>query len=497
MTIYNTNMPKRLFVFSEANTSAVRNEELDGVQYTVVPIVALVEGVLQGATSPTPELALSQEFGKIPSSWDGRPLVMNHPEVDGKPVHAGNLDAWRGNKIGFIFNSKIEDSMLKVEAWIDNAKVESLGGDAVETLARINNGDNIEVSTGLFADTVQTHGIYNNRQYDGVWTNVVPDHLALLSSGTIGACSNEDGCGIHFNSAPKLTGDYRDIFIMSDCTEVVEGNLVVNCSSCKDNKDKALNLNADILKRLNKHEEFAENLLLNSIPEGMEFNNARIIMSDALDRALDGDFYYIRSISADYVTYEKWSSMKTFRRKYSISANNEVTFQGDEEEVLILTSVVPIPTSGDPKMTTNTEATQEVKTEETAPAPAPEVKTEAAAAPAPAPVVETPKIQTAQEYINAAPKEMQEVLNSGLRLHNERKTKMISEIIANESNAFTEEALKGMNMDVLENVHKLSQAGKADYSGAQPARTNSQGDDDLGYTPVPEIKDYFAKPAAA
>src|SRR5262245_413939 len=66
------------------------------------------------------------------------------------------------------------------------------------------NGEIMEVSTGLFIDLEEVDGFYNNERFSGIWRNIVPDHLAVLSPGTIGACSVADGCG-----APRtnLKGD--------------------------------------------------------------------------------------------------------------------------------------------------------------------------------------------------------------------------------------------------------------------------------------------------
>ncbi|MEB3089954.1 hypothetical protein, partial [Parvimonas sp. M20] len=71
-----------------ADVASVRTEEFRGKTYTVVPVIAVVEGVLQGVNSDAPELAVASEFGKFPASWDGRPVMMNHPNIGGMWVSA-------------------------------------------------------------------------------------------------------------------------------------------------------------------------------------------------------------------------------------------------------------------------------------------------------------------------------------------------------------------------------------------------------------------------
>jgi hypothetical protein len=38
-----------------------------------------------------------------------------------------------------------------------------------------------------------TEGVFNGQEFAGIWRNVIPDHLAILPEGVIGACSVADG----------------------------------------------------------------------------------------------------------------------------------------------------------------------------------------------------------------------------------------------------------------------------------------------------------------
>ena len=69
---------------------SLRTNTLYGKDQLIVPVVALVEGVLQAMNAATPELALAEEFGKFPAGWNGRPVVMNHPIIDKNPVSANS-----------------------------------------------------------------------------------------------------------------------------------------------------------------------------------------------------------------------------------------------------------------------------------------------------------------------------------------------------------------------------------------------------------------------
>ena len=169
----------------------VRRDVFEGQDYLVVPVVMIVEGVLNGAMVP------QSEFGRHVQSWNGRPVPVLHPEENGAAISANRPDIIERNTIGQIFNARSEGGKLKAEAWVNVAKAQRLGyGDLVVQLEA---GDVIEVSTGYFADDENKSGEFNGVPYHVIHRNLRPDHLALLP-GQIGACSAKDGCGTRNNS---------------------------------------------------------------------------------------------------------------------------------------------------------------------------------------------------------------------------------------------------------------------------------------------------------
>jgi hypothetical protein len=174
----------------------LRTESFDGTEYLVAPLVMLVEGVIQGANSSQPEFCPALELDKAPQGWNGRPLVMNHPQLNGEFVSANIPQVLEEWAFGHIFNASVSSGKLKGEAWIDTGRAAERGGDFQDAVDRINSGELVEVSTGLFTQVIPSKGRYNNSRYSGVWSGIVPDHLAILSKGVTGACSIEDGCGI-------------------------------------------------------------------------------------------------------------------------------------------------------------------------------------------------------------------------------------------------------------------------------------------------------------
>lgn len=177
----------------KVNTQQTRRETLDGREHLVVPVIALVEGIVNG------ELALASEFARYPDAWNGRPVTIQHPTTpDGTPVTANQPEVLETSTVGMLFNTRRDNDRLMTEAWIDLAKARNLGGEAWEAVQALEAGTPTEVSTGYFTHVDPTTGERNGEAYSGVQYGVVPDHLALLP-GAVGACSWTDGCG-----APRL-----------------------------------------------------------------------------------------------------------------------------------------------------------------------------------------------------------------------------------------------------------------------------------------------------
>ena len=159
-----------------------------GKKHLVVPVTMMVEGVHNGSHGPL--LHTIAEMGKFPESWNGIPIVVNHPEVDGMNVSANDPEIIDSHTVGRVYKTHVDGSRLKAEAWLDEEK---LGQVCPTTLARVKKKDPIEVSVGVFSDDEDVSGEWNGETYESIARNHRPDHLALLPGG-VGACSLADGC---------------------------------------------------------------------------------------------------------------------------------------------------------------------------------------------------------------------------------------------------------------------------------------------------------------
>lgn len=166
----------------------------------VVPVVMIVEGVLNGSHGPL--LHLAEDFGKIAESWNGIPVVINHPQQDGMSISANSPEVIESGLVGRVYNAHMDANRLLAEVWLDEEK---LGNISADTLVAVNGKKPIEISVGVFTEDEPTVGDYNGVPYNAIARNHRPDHLALLPGG-VGACSLEDGCGIRANQLNKKEG---------------------------------------------------------------------------------------------------------------------------------------------------------------------------------------------------------------------------------------------------------------------------------------------------
>jgi hypothetical protein len=174
----------------------VREEKYLGRMWTVVPVVALVEGVMQAMNAATPEMVPLDVYSKIPDAWNGRPVFLGHPlDPLGRPIAGNTPETLEALSLGQVFNAGIVRGKLTMEAWIDNDRALVVPGGS-DLLARITEDREIEISVGAYVDTIEEVGEWAGKAYGAKWVELVPEHLALLVEGDIGACSRTAGCGV-------------------------------------------------------------------------------------------------------------------------------------------------------------------------------------------------------------------------------------------------------------------------------------------------------------
>lgn len=174
---------------------AARRERYNGRDYLVAPLTMIVPGVLAGSNGAL--LYTLEEISKTVALWEGVPITRDHPYLNGRPTSARTAGVLDRQGIGLVRNPSIFNGRLVAEGWFD---VEDCRRLAPRVLKALERGDPLELSTGLFTETIPATGVHRGRTYSGVVLRPQPDHLAVFDGDQVGACSLRDGCGVHVNS---------------------------------------------------------------------------------------------------------------------------------------------------------------------------------------------------------------------------------------------------------------------------------------------------------
>jgi hypothetical protein len=453
---------KILDIYFQRNSNyTVRREQLNGVEHIVVPVVMMVEGVHSGSHGPI--LHRADELGRYPESWDGIPVTIGHPIVDGQYVSANSPAVLQDWAVGRIFNTQIADSALKAEAWLDEVALQRISDD---TLERINNGEVIEVSIGIFSDEEMTSGVWNNERYTAIARNHRPNHLALLPD-EVGACSIADGCGIRVNKQEKTK-------------KVAQKQISIN----KENQ-------TEVLKELNRM-GFSVNEL--------GFSEIREKIGQAI-YGLDGGGldHYIEEVYADSFVYTQYNhrvdprQRKLYKQSYKIDESGEVNFSGEPVHVKREVSYTAVPMVNgrvkvervikknksmctdcvkkladnliNNKVTAWSEddreylesQTEEVLEKMTPPAAAVVEQQVNTAKPTREEILSVFKSSpmSNEEFLSLASPEVRLQIQEGLELRTNQKNNLVTEILAN-TEEWPEDELKLKDFDELKKIHKLA-----------------------------------------
>lgn len=484
----------------------VRTETFMGREYLVAPMIMMQEGVLQGANSDIPEYCPAAIIEAMANQWNGRPVVMNHPMVQGTYVSANSPEVLQDWAFGFIFNTEYDQAtaQLKAEAWIDIARAEELGGDFQDAVDRINNKEVVGVSTGLFAFAINKTGKFNNKKYSAVWTSLTSDHLAILSAGVIGACSVEDGCGIpriHQVKEGPWGARPQDMRINSAAFRTISPSSDEHCcDSCKEaamSKQKT-NESGELTESVESdevvlaeptEEELAvlgarSALLVHAIPDTLTHNDVSKIVRAALAKKLGKANVWIAAITNNFVVYEAYEGgyccgsgeYKFWQLDYSVTEDHTVTFSGDPQEVVLTTKITPVvnavegasPAGSAPavnqkgdNMSTNGGQAGDPKetavpvTDDTGASGAPKVNSAASG---------EATAQTVDAWLDSAPPEVAALLRSQMKANSDRKATLIETIKANAANTLSDATLESMDNTTLEAI-----AAFAANAASQPA----------------------------
>lgn len=460
---YNFNMDKKLnSYYLKANvdtTMQTRRETFEDVEHLVVPVIAAKEMVMNGYFYP------AEEFSDWVETWNGVPVPISHPQVNGVAISAKSPRIQELNSVGWFFNAEFtKDKKLKGEIWLNTVKIKKLNANYI--IERFESGDIIEVSTGLFSNVEMVSGEFNGEAYEGIIRHIRPDHLALLPN-EVGACSIEDGCGAMRNNCA--------------CKEP---------KTVMDKVNKAIRLIGDKLG-LNVNKE--------------DFNEIVTNLGTKLTESYPDNFTYILDVYDNEVIYEVSGNGKDtlYKRSY-VNTDGTVTLGDDTLEVVRKTTYNPI-VSGNKlkinggrepmdketiiqsvianksngfteedkasleelnevvlsKMVANEEEGKEVETDEAIEeskeesTPAIESSEEPIEGSSEEPIAELPTEQTTEQKVNSLldsvdDSEVKEMLSNAVKEHTEKKQVLVNTIV--KESELTVEEVKGLSFNQIQKI---------------------------------------------
>jgi len=509
------------------DVSQIRRETFNGTEHLVVPTVMLVEGVHHASNAAAPELALAEEFGRFPDSWNGRPVMMSHPQIEGEPVSASHPSILESDSFGILFNTSLDEGKLKSEAWINLSKVEAAPDDNQihEVVTALEAGETlVEVSTGLFSLVEQSSGKFGNEAFSGVWRDIVPDHLALLPLNAQGACSVADGCGAprinQVGDEPVGATSLEDNAQSNSSDSSSQGFLTAGVATPPTPTESQDKTHMGIFQKLMK--SFG-NLLRFTTNAVLSDRDLRTALTAALDKIEPDAYHYVVAVFDAMFVYEGWTGL--FKRAYSIADDGTISLGTEVTEVRPVTEFVdvnvqegivmnidtrvsnlitneatrfkecdrkwlmtldekqlesmePVASTEPPEGSGDLTAAQQAGNNAAAEGTGLKASTTAAAA-APVPPA------TVEDYLKQAPKDMQEVLSSGLRMHAQRKGTLVKGLLDNSRNKFSEEQLKEMPIEQLENLAALADIPDYSLAGGTDTQDTLRDNADSNFADAP------------
>lgn len=456
------------------STGSARIETYLEREWVVVPVVALVEGVIHAANSPQPEFVPEATYSVMVGTWNGRPVFVGHPQIGGEYV-AGNVpEVLEALAVGQVFNTALKDGKLTMEAWLDKARAEEVPA-LKDLLERIDNLEPVEISVGVFVKTTDEKGEYNGKKFLAVWADIAPDHLALLPEGQVGACSREMGCGVR--AATKGEG-------MSEPKRGIWDRML------------------SMIRSARSAEEMTDGDIARKIGEALTKLDPRAWYPEAVNQA-QGWFTYCVYTGDGHEFY---------KRNFTLAEGGEVTIDGDPVRVEPVTkweevgaadgltaasqpTVAAAPckcheqnaaTSQETRAMSKINAELQTKLEGATDeqlAAIGKVFEPAVVTPAPAavtPVAETPAVATAktptfEEVLSAAPSDVQQAIRTATRQAAATKEATIKALKDSGRNTFSDEQLNGFSQDQLDALKTLAGITKpvvaaTDFSGAGAPR---------------------------
>lgn len=305
----------------------------------MIPVVALVEGVVHAVNAERPELVRAATLKKLPVAWNNRPICGGHPFEGGTQVSANDPHILERDAFGFIANADVPEDRLILEAWADPSLVR-VGTVAERVMRRLQAGEPNEVSVGAYITLEEKEGVWKDgRKYFAEWVDLSPDHLAFLDDDEIGACSIADGCG-------ALRSNSRHIYLVTaKGLEPVQEESMNKCAKCgKDYEGTAcpcatsatppvpLTLRQRVIFETSASDDLTSSDLSNGLDRALR----------AIEPGYQGVLDILLNQKKVVYVVAPEDTWKLLQRSYAVDDGGNVTIANDAEEVRMVNRYEPV-----------------------------------------------------------------------------------------------------------------------------------------------------------
>jgi Uncharacterized protein conserved in bacteria (DUF2213) len=345
------------------NSAQVRFGTLLGVEYVVAPIVLLLgDAVIFPINAEHPEFVPADVLSVAPGGWNGRPAMSgDHPAEEGSMVSANTPSIIERQAFGQLFTSRFENNRLQSEVWINPVRAAAVP-DGLEILQRIRDGKPVEISVGAFVVTEESPGTApNGAEYGSIWREMIPDHVALLREGLVGACSVDMGCG-----TPRIAVQHHcvDGAVMRVMTASEVNVLTTPAAATADAAaaDDAAAVEVPVPIDIKDKILSALAQAQLTLATGMSDQELRDLLTEALKR-VEPQLVGIQSVVPDDTTVVYLIDpdpggpmpLRPYQRSYTLASDGRVTFSEERVPVRSRTEWVPVTAQAAPAAAEATE----------------------------------------------------------------------------------------------------------------------------------------------
>lgn len=451
-------------------TGGPRHEMLEGRPHLVVPMVMLTEGVHHGSNGPL--YYPSEELAKNPGTWNHKPIVLYHPQLNGVGISACDPVVLNSSKCGIVLNTRW-DGKLRSEAWLDETLIDNVDERIRQAVER---AELMEVSTGLYTDWEEVPGTWNGagteESYVAVARNYRPDHLALLPD-KVGACSIADGAGLfqlneQQHGGPAYSGAAYSGVLLDMFGRVAQ--LVLHQMSYDNVRDALHRIVFDkygdsawVVDVYDTFFIYANDGELYRLD--YEKSDTQVVVSGIPDPVVRVTEY--RTPTGTFVgNADRPSTEEDVNKTTKVDkliGNATSPWEDADRDYLMglddsrLDKMLATPTANADSPKTPVQQAAEQGAAEAQPAgttPPPAVPTANA----------QPQPQTTEQYIANAPPQVREVLQHSMTLHEQERARLVQTIVANERCPWTAEQLAARSVPELQQLAQLAAPAQPAYA---------------------------------